>query len=83
MSISVAKLKIADPVQGFTERDTASKAILNTDINSLLNYKIQKRKMLEINRNRDELESVKNEISEMKNDLMEIKTMLLTITKSR
>ena len=36
------KIKIAEPVRGFTERDRNSKAILNTDMDSLLKYKIQK-----------------------------------------
>ena len=40
----VEKILISDPVRGFTERDGNSKAILNTDIDSLLRYKIQKRK---------------------------------------
>jgi hypothetical protein len=44
-TITNEKIKIAEPVRGFTERDRNSKAILNTDMDSLLKYKIQKRKI--------------------------------------
>lgn len=76
-----AKLKIIDPVHGFTERESSSKAILNTDVDSLLKYKIQKRQLSDINRNKQELSSVKIEIDQIKSDLGEIKQLLLQITK--
>lgn len=75
------KLKIIEPVSGFTERDAASKAILNTDVDSLLKYKIQKRKASDINRNMNEIESIRQEVFQIKNDLVEIKSLLLNITK--
>jgi len=77
------KVKVIEPVQGFTERDLASKAILNTDIDALLRYKIQKRKISDINRNRNELNAMQVEIEGIKNDLGEIKNLLLKITKER
>lgn len=79
----MSRLTIADPVKGFTERDPQSKAILNTDIDSLLKYKIQKRKIIDINKNRSEIDAVKSEINQIKCDLTEIKTLLLKITKER
>jgi hypothetical protein len=80
--MSMQKLTVIDPVSGFTERETHSKAILNTDMDSLLNYKIKKRKFGEINKNLNELLRVKSEVEEIKNDLSEIKKLLLQITKS-
>ena len=77
------KIKVIEPVQGFTERDLASKAILNTDIDALLRYKIQKRKISDINRNRTELNAMQVEIEGIKSDLGEIKNLLLKITKER
>jgi hypothetical protein len=75
------KLAIIEPVNGFTEREASSKAILNTDTESLLKYKIQKRKMSEINKTRMDMTTVQQEIDCMKNDLCEIKQLLLQITK--
>lgn len=75
------KIEIIEPVSGFTEREKNSKAILNTDIDSLLRYKIQKRKFSEINKNNSEMSNMKNEINSLKNDLSEIKELLLKITK--
>ena len=77
------KVKVIEPVQGFTERDLSSKAILNTDIDALLRYKIQKRKISDINRNRTELNAMQVEIEGIKSDLGEIKNLLLKITKER
>lgn len=77
------KILIADPVRGFTERDRSSKAILNTDMNSLLQYKIQKRKISDINKNRNEIASIRDEVDNIKSDLSEIKQLLLQITKER
>jgi peptidoglycan hydrolase CwlO-like protein len=73
------KIPIADPTNGFTERDTNSKAILNTDINSLLRYKIQKRKILDINKSKENINEIYKEIDEIRNDISEIKNLLLTI----
>jgi hypothetical protein len=77
-----SKLKIIDPVRGFTEREAGSKAILNTDVDSLLKYKIQKRQMSDINRHKQELSSVRTEIDQIKSDLGEIKQLLLQINKN-
>ena len=63
--MSTQKLTVIDPVAGFTERDPNSKAILNTDISSLIKNKIQKRRFSEINKNEKELIHVKEEIDEI------------------
>jgi hypothetical protein len=78
----VEKIKIAEPVHGFTERDRNSKAILNTDMDSLLKYKIQKRKNSDMNKNTNEIGLIRKEVDQIKSDLGEIKSMLLQITKS-
>ena len=75
------KIKIAEPVRGFTERDRNSKAILNTDMDSLLKYKIQKRKISDINKSTNEIGLIRKEVDQIKSDLTEIKNMLLQITK--
>lgn len=75
------KIELIEPVDGFTEREKNSKAILNTDIDSLLRYKIQRRKFSEINKNNSEMTVMKNEINSLKDDLSEIKELLLKITK--
>ena len=79
----VEKIKIAEPVRGFTERDKNSKAILNTDMNSLLKYKIQKRKISDINNSTNEIGLIRKEMDEIKSDLNEIKSMLFQITNSK
>jgi hypothetical protein len=77
------KIKIVEPVRGFTERDINSKAILNTDMDSLLKYKIQKRKISDINKSRNEIALIRDEVDNIKSDLSEIKQLLLKITKER
>jgi hypothetical protein len=79
----VEKIKIAEPVRGFTERDKNSKAILNTDMDALLKYKIQKRKISDINKSRNEITLIRGEVDSIKSDLNEIKHLLLKITKER
>lgn len=79
--MSTQKLTVIDPVAGFTERDPNSKAILNTDMDSLLKHKIQRRRFSEINRNSKEIVNVKEEIDDIRNDISEIKQLLLQITK--
>ena len=79
----VEKILIAEPVRGFTERDRNSKAILNTDMDSLLKYKIQRRKNTDVNKSINEIVIIRGEIDNIKSDLSEIKYLLLKITKER
>lgn len=79
MKYQVEKLKMKEVVGGFTERDVNSKALLNTDIDSLLKYKIQKRKMA----NNNEVEKMRDEVTNLKNEMIEIKELLLTLIKSK
>jgi hypothetical protein len=83
MVIVQEKIKLAEPLNGFTERDKHSKAILNTDVDSYLKYKIQRRNLSDINKSTQELGVIRNEVNELKKDLTEIKTMLLQITNSK
>lgn len=71
------RLELKEKVAGFTERDIHSKALLQTDKNALLKYKLQKQRVKE---GTQELNRMKNEISDLKNDLGEIKQLLLAIT---
>jgi hypothetical protein len=79
MNMPQEKIEIIEPIKGFTEREKNSKALLNTDMNSLLKYKIQRRKFLEINKSNGEVQSMKQEIDELKDDLNEIKILLKQI----
>jgi len=79
--ITSQKLNVAEPIKGFTEREVHSKALLNTDIDSLLKYKIQRKKFFDINKSKDEIAAVKTEMDKIKLDLSEIKQLLLQITK--
>lgn len=78
---TLEKVEIIEPVAGFTEREVNSKALLNTDVDSLLRYKIQRRKFNEINKSNSEINNIKDDINNLKNDLGEIKELLLQITK--
>jgi len=79
MKYQVEKLKMKEVVGGFTERDVNSKALLNTDMESLLRYKIQKRKL----GNSSEVEKMRDEVTNLKNEMIEIKELLLTLIKSK
>lgn len=72
------KIRMKEIVGGFTERDVDSKALLNTDVDSLLKYKIQKRRLS----NSQEVEKIQDEVRSLKTELVEIKQLLLTIAKS-
>jgi hypothetical protein len=74
------RIELKDKVDGFTERDAHSKAILNTDRDALLKYRIQKQRYSKVNQNNEEFAKVKDEICNIKDDLCEIKKLLLAIT---
>ena len=78
MKYTAEKIKMKEVVGGFTERDIDSKALLNTDIDSLMQYKIQKRRIS----GTQEVEKMRIEMTELKSELSEIKDLLLTIAKS-
>jgi len=44
------KIELEDKSLGFSQRDLNSKAILNTDMHSLVNYKTRKRRAEEISK---------------------------------
>jgi hypothetical protein len=74
------KLKMKEVVSGLGERDVNSKALLNNDYDSLLKYRIQRRRN---SQQGNEIELVRNEVVQLKSELQEIKELLLTITKSK
>jgi hypothetical protein len=80
MKYQTEKLKMKEVVGGFTERDINSKALLNTDADSFLRYKIQKNKLQSAPK---EVEKIRNEMIELKNELSAIKELLSTISKSK
>jgi hypothetical protein len=73
-------IELKEKSLGFTKRDLHSKAILNTDKNSLLKYCIQKQKHEREKQTSHDVNFMKNEILELKQDLIEIRSLLLKIT---
>jgi len=59
-------------------RDTLSKAVLNTDINSLEQYKMARDKRLQ---EQTTLQNCVEDISSLKDDIQEIKNLLLKISE--
>jgi hypothetical protein len=59
-------------------RDNLSKAVLNTDINALEQYKLTRNKRLE---EQLTLQNCVDDISNLKNDMTEIKNLLLKISE--
>tara|TARA_B100000809_G_scaffold98909_1_gene97390 strand:- start:609 stop:812 length:204 start_codon:yes stop_codon:yes gene_type:complete len=59
-------------------RDNLSKAVLNTDINALEQYKLTRNKRLE---EQSTLQNCVDDISNLKNDMKEIKNLLLKISE--
>ena len=59
-------------------RDNLSKAVLNTDINALEQYKLTRNKRLE---EQSTLQTCVDDISNLKNDMTEIKNLLLKISE--
>ena len=59
-------------------RDTLSKAVLNTDINSLEQYKMTRDKRLQ---EQDTLQNCVTDINTLKDDIQEIKNLLLKMSE--
>lgn len=75
-------IELKERINGFSERNVHSKAIINSDANSLLNYKIQRNRVRVMNETAYGMNKMKSEIEEMKSDLNEIKNLLLKLTGS-
>ena len=73
------KIELKETKNGFSLRDLHSKAILNSNTELLLKYKIQKTRFQNINAKSAEFESVKSEVQELRNEITEIKKLLLQI----
>lgn len=69
-------LKVETPIEGFTERQGDSKAILNTDKQKLLQYKIQRQRFININNQKNEIDDLKRDVKSMRDDLLLIKDSL-------
>jgi len=66
-------VELEEKVNGFTERDTHSKALLNTDLESYLNYKKRRKKVVSQNK---EMDNMKSQINEMRGEMSEIRDLL-------
>ena len=60
-------------------RDNLSKAVLNTDINALEQYKLTRNKRLE---EQSTLQNCVDDISSLKNDMQEIKNLLIKMSEN-
>ena len=60
-------------------RDTLSKAVLNTDINSLEQYKMTRDKRLQ---EQTTLQNCVDDISSLKDDMNEIKNLLIKLSEN-
>jgi hypothetical protein len=60
-------------------RDNLSKAVLNTDINALEQYKLTRNKRLE---EQSTLQNCVDDISSLKNDMQEIKNLLIKLSEN-
>ena len=60
-------------------RDILSKAVLNTDINSLEQYKMTRDKRLQ---EQDTLQNCVTDINTLKDDIQEIKNLLLKMSEN-
>jgi hypothetical protein len=68
-------LKIEN-VPGWVKNPT-NKAILNSDLSALQEYKLKKQKNLKINTIEVEVDGIKSQVEDLKNDVNEIKNILL------
>jgi hypothetical protein len=59
-------------------RDTLSKAVLNTDVNALEQYKFAREQRLQ---EQNILQNCVDDISSLKDDMVEIKNLLLKISE--
>lgn len=63
-------------------KNPTNKAILNSDISALQEYKIKKQKNLKINNIESEVDEIKSQVIDLKNDVQEIKDLLLQFIKN-
>lgn len=76
-------IELKDGKDGFSHRDTHSKAILNSDRESLIKYKIQRNRMNSIHSTANEMKTIKTDVESLRSELLEIKSLLLQITAGR
>lgn len=71
-------IELSEQIHGFTHRDAHSKALLNSDLNGLMKYKLQRERHFH---GIQEMNKVKSDIVSLKDELKEIKELLLVISK--
>ena len=74
------RIELSEPIQGFTERGAHSKALLNTDLNGLKKYKLQRERHFQ---NIQEMSRVKSDISSLKDEMKEIKQLLISLSQNK
>ncbi len=74
------RIELSEPIHGFTERDAHSKALLNTDLNGLKKYKLQRERHFQ---NIQEMNRVRSDISSLKDEMKEIKQLLISLTQNK
>jgi len=77
------KIDLEEKFAGITERDSHSKALLNTDTEALLQYKIKKQKSINQRRMANELDFLKTKVADLSSDITDIKTLLTELVSNR
>jgi len=77
------KIQLEEKAEGITERDIHSKALLNTDAEALLRYKIKRQKNLDQRRMSNELDFLKTKVEDLSSDITDIKTLLTELVSNR
>ena len=63
-------------------KNTSNKAVLNSDLNALAQYKITKQKNIELNNLKSNVDSLSSDISGIKSEISELKGLLLDFMKN-
>lgn len=63
-------------------KDSKNNAILNSDLSSLQQYKMNKKKHIQVDSMQKEVRNLKIELSDIKSDVSDIKNLLFQIIKN-
>jgi hypothetical protein len=64
-------------------KNPTNKAILNSDITALQEYKLKKQKNIKINTIESEVDDIKSQIKDLNHDIKEIKDILLQFIQNK
>jgi hypothetical protein len=76
-------IELTDKIGGITERDTFSKAILNTDLDAYKRYKIRVQQANARRETNTDLNNVKEQVAVIQEDIRQIHTMIKQLLLSK